>query len=176
MNLVTNSISFGLSNQPRQLVVKSAVAGTFGKGNTDSWSFLLFFAAIYPSNHIPTVSDHIISKLDQQMPWYYTLGQRTNDTDRALLDLMTWPPISRRIFELQQEKQSLAKWFVKPSPKPMSEAYLRAWRALCVCKACMWISSGQRAIWAAQGLGFYAQPVIGGALSSTRWNAVYAFA
>lgn len=40
---------------------------------------------------------------------HYRIGQGTYDTDRALLDLTTWPPIARRIFELLQEKQSLAK-------------------------------------------------------------------
>ena len=40
---------------------------------------------------------------------HYRIGQGTYDTDRALLDLTSWPPISRRIFELQQEKLSLAK-------------------------------------------------------------------
>lgn len=38
---------------------------------------------------------------------HYRIGQGTYDTDRALLDLTTWPPISRRIFELQQEKLCL---------------------------------------------------------------------
>lgn len=37
---------------------------------------------------------------------HYRIGQGTYDTDRALLDLTTWPPIARRIFERQQ---SLAK-------------------------------------------------------------------
>ncbi|MBL4874390.1 MAG: hypothetical protein JKY41_13645 [Rhodobacteraceae bacterium] len=37
---------------------------------------------------------------------HYRIGLGTYDTDRALLDLMTWPPISRRLFELQQAKQS----------------------------------------------------------------------
>ena len=40
---------------------------------------------------------------------HYRIGQGTYDTDRALMDLTTWPPISRHIFELQQEKQTLAK-------------------------------------------------------------------
>lgn len=40
---------------------------------------------------------------------HYRIGQGTYDTDRALLDFTTWPPIARRIFELLQEKQSLAK-------------------------------------------------------------------
>ena len=40
---------------------------------------------------------------------HYRIGQGTYDTDRAAMDLATWPPISRRIFELQQEKLSLAK-------------------------------------------------------------------
>ncbi len=40
---------------------------------------------------------------------HYRIGQGSYDTDRALLDFMTWPPIARRIFELQQEKQRLAK-------------------------------------------------------------------
>lgn len=35
---------------------------------------------------------------------HYRIGQGTYDTDRAAMDLATWPPISRRIFELQQEK------------------------------------------------------------------------
>ena len=61
--------------------------------------------------------DHVgfdIPALDnsKQIPaaWlgHYRIGQGTYDTDRALLDLTTWPPISRRIFELQQEKLSLA--------------------------------------------------------------------
>ena len=33
---------------------------------------------------------------------HYRIGQGTYDTDRALLDFMSWPPIARRIFELQQ--------------------------------------------------------------------------
>ena len=40
---------------------------------------------------------------------HYRIGQGTYDTDRALMDFLTWPPMSRRIFELQQEKQSLGK-------------------------------------------------------------------
>lgn len=36
---------------------------------------------------------------------HYRLGQGTYDLDRALMDLCTWPPISRRIFELQQEQR-----------------------------------------------------------------------
>ena len=40
---------------------------------------------------------------------HYRIGQGTYDIDRASMDLATWPPISRRIFELQQEKLSLAK-------------------------------------------------------------------
>jgi hypothetical protein len=43
---------------------------------------------------------------------HYRIGQGTYDTDKALMDFMTWPPIARRIFELQAEKvknESLAK-------------------------------------------------------------------
>lgn len=41
---------------------------------------------------------------------HYWLGQGTYDVDRACMDLATWPPISRRIFELQQQqRESLAK-------------------------------------------------------------------
>lgn len=43
---------------------------------------------------------------------HYRIGQGTYDTDRALLDFTTWPPIARRIFELQAEKvknESLTK-------------------------------------------------------------------
>lgn len=36
---------------------------------------------------------------------HYRIDQGTYDTDGALLDITTWPPIARRIFELQ----SLAK-------------------------------------------------------------------
>ena len=39
---------------------------------------------------------------------HYRIGQGTYDTDRILLDFMTWPPIARRIFELELEKESLA--------------------------------------------------------------------
>ena len=39
---------------------------------------------------------------------HYRIGQGTYDTDRILLDFMAWPPIARRIFELQLEKESLA--------------------------------------------------------------------
>jgi len=39
---------------------------------------------------------------------HYRLGQGTYDVERALMDLTTWPPISRRIFELQAEKRRLA--------------------------------------------------------------------
>ncbi len=39
---------------------------------------------------------------------HYRLGQGTCDVDRALMDLATWPPISRRIFELQAEQRRLA--------------------------------------------------------------------
>jgi hypothetical protein len=35
---------------------------------------------------------------------HYRLGQGSYDIDRATMDLATWPPISRRIFELQQEE------------------------------------------------------------------------
>jgi len=35
---------------------------------------------------------------------HYRIGQGTYDTDRASMDLATWPPIARRIFELQAEK------------------------------------------------------------------------
>ena len=38
---------------------------------------------------------------------HYRLGEGTYDVDRALMDLTTWPPISRRIFELQAEKRRL---------------------------------------------------------------------
>ena len=40
---------------------------------------------------------------------HYRIGQGTYDTERALLDFMTWPPIARRILELQQEKLSFTK-------------------------------------------------------------------
>lgn len=40
---------------------------------------------------------------------HYRLGQGSYDVDRATMDLLTWPPIARRVFELQQEKASLAK-------------------------------------------------------------------
>ncbi len=43
---------------------------------------------------------------------HYRLGQGTYDTDRALMDFTTWPPISREIFRLLAEKaktESLAK-------------------------------------------------------------------
>ena len=40
---------------------------------------------------------------------HYRIGQGTYDIDRAVMDLTTCPPISRRIFELQQEKLELAK-------------------------------------------------------------------
>lgn len=33
---------------------------------------------------------------------FYRIGQGTYDTDRALSDLTSWPPIARRMFELQQ--------------------------------------------------------------------------
>lgn len=39
---------------------------------------------------------------------HYRLGQGTYDVDRALMDFTTWPPISRRIFELQDEARKLA--------------------------------------------------------------------
>lgn len=32
---------------------------------------------------------------------FYRIGQGTYDTDRATMDLLTWPPIARRVFELQ---------------------------------------------------------------------------
>ncbi|MGC3936374.1 hypothetical protein ACOTTU_01060 [Roseobacter sp. EG26] len=35
---------------------------------------------------------------------HYRLGQGTYDVERAAMDLLTWPPISRRVFELQQAK------------------------------------------------------------------------
>ncbi|MEM5521067.1 hypothetical protein [Sulfitobacter sp. AS59] len=35
---------------------------------------------------------------------HYRLGQGSYDIDRATMDLATWPPIARRIFELQQEE------------------------------------------------------------------------
>lgn len=41
---------------------------------------------------------------------HYRIGQGTYDTDRAALDLATWPPIARAIFEAQQAKaETLAK-------------------------------------------------------------------
>lgn len=40
---------------------------------------------------------------------HYRLGQGIYDVDRALMDLCIWPPISRRIFELQEEQRRLAK-------------------------------------------------------------------
>ena len=43
---------------------------------------------------------------------HYRIGQGTYDTDRALKDFQTWPPIAGRIFELMEEKrrnESLAK-------------------------------------------------------------------
>ena len=41
---------------------------------------------------------------------HYRIGQGTYDTDRALMDLTTWPPIARAIFEGQQAKtETLAK-------------------------------------------------------------------
>lgn len=33
---------------------------------------------------------------------HYRIGQGTYDTNRALMDLTTWPPIARAIFEGQQ--------------------------------------------------------------------------
>lgn len=35
---------------------------------------------------------------------HYRLGQGTYDVERALVDFKTWPPISRRIFELQEQQ------------------------------------------------------------------------
>lgn len=35
---------------------------------------------------------------------HYRVGQGSYDVDRATMDLLTWPAISRRIFELQQEE------------------------------------------------------------------------
>jgi hypothetical protein len=37
---------------------------------------------------------------------HYRIGQGTYDTDRAAKDLLTWPPIARHVFEMQE---SLAK-------------------------------------------------------------------
>lgn len=49
---------------------------------------------------------------DELLPaWlgHYRIGQGTYDTEKATMDLLTWPPIARRVFELQQEKAALAK-------------------------------------------------------------------
>ena len=41
---------------------------------------------------------------------HYRIGQGTYDAGRAAIDLATWPPVARRIFELQQaESETLAK-------------------------------------------------------------------
>ncbi len=39
---------------------------------------------------------------------HYRIGQGTYDTDRALLDFTTWPPIARAILSGMAKKQSLA--------------------------------------------------------------------
>lgn len=36
---------------------------------------------------------------------HYRVGQGTYDTDKAGMDLLTWPPISRRVFELQAQSR-----------------------------------------------------------------------
>ena len=50
-----------------------------------------------------------IDKAEDLLPaWlgHYRIGQGTYDTDRATMDLATWPPIARRIFELQADKRA----------------------------------------------------------------------
>lgn len=49
------------------------------------------------------------SQLSDAYLGHYRLGQGTYDTDRATMDLATLPPVSRRIFELQEQRKRLAK-------------------------------------------------------------------
>jgi hypothetical protein len=55
-------------------------------------------------NHVGFDIAAINSSADLPEAWlgHYRLGQGSYDVDRATSDLLTWPPISRRVFELQQ--------------------------------------------------------------------------
>ncbi len=73
-------------------------------------SFLVNFAKDDPDNlgdylkHCGFDIGAIENLGDLPYAWvaHYRIGQGTYDSDRALLDFTTWPPIARRIFELQQ--------------------------------------------------------------------------
>jgi hypothetical protein len=47
-------------------------------------------------------------ELPQAWVAHYRQGQGSYDVERAAMDLLTWPPIARRVFGLQAEAQRLA--------------------------------------------------------------------
>lgn len=51
---------------------------------------------------VSTLRNH--KDLPNALLGHYRLGQGSYDVDRATMDLLTWPPIARRVFELQQEE------------------------------------------------------------------------
>ncbi|WP_144055521.1 hypothetical protein [Octadecabacter antarcticus] len=72
---------------------------------------LSILADMAESDDLKSYTDHVgfdVSALsgskDLPAAWvaHYWLGQGTYDVDRATMDLLTWPPIARRVFELQQ--------------------------------------------------------------------------
>ena len=62
-------------------------------------------------NHVGFDISALSETKDLVPAWFghYRIGQGTYDTDRAAMDLLTWPPMSRYVFNLQAEKQGLAK-------------------------------------------------------------------
>jgi len=62
-------------------------------------------------NHVGFDVDAITDAPELLPAWlgHYRIGQGTYDTDRATMDLLTWPPVAKQVFEQQQANKSLAK-------------------------------------------------------------------
>lgn len=77
-------------------------------------TLLSMFADMLESDDLGEYLKHILFDIDaiqkpKELPdafvAHYRINQGNYDLDRATMDLMTWPPMSKRIFELQEAKR-----------------------------------------------------------------------